>query len=220
MALFRSYPDPISYGYHPAGLPSSVHVFAATLAESPIGFSWEPDIFGHVWQGPAQPAYTATIANRTGAAQTGKLTVAIRSYDGTDEATREVPITLAAPVANRPPPPAPVRVPLTAKLYGYYDITATLEVAGRTWTEKRSFVRLAPDTRSPTYSGKGGLFGYWSYNGGHNTPNGWQIHRLMTMAGAPILHCTSRAGKGAAGCAGVFEETSGACLRRRMGGLS
>src|SRR5207245_2083567 len=56
---FRSYPDPFIYGWHQGGLPSSVHVYAATLGEVPVGFEFAPDKFGHVWTAPAAPAYTA-----------------------------------------------------------------------------------------------------------------------------------------------------------------
>ena len=37
---------------------------------------------------------------------------------------------------------------LPVKLNGYHDVTAKLESGGKTWVEKRSFVRLAPDTRA------------------------------------------------------------------------
>jgi hypothetical protein len=182
--LFRSYPDPISYGWHQAGLPSSAHIYAATLAESPIEFSWDPDTFGHVWQAPSPVKYVATVTNRTAEAQQGKLTVTTRSYDGSEETRHEKAVTLSAPTRAKPVVSAKVVIPVPVKLYGYHDVVATLEIAGRTWTERRSFVRLAPDGRSPRWTGEGALFGYWSYHGGHHTPHGKQIGRLMMMAGA------------------------------------
>lgn len=183
--LWRSYPDPISYGYHQAGLPSSVQIYAMTLGVAPVGFNWTPDQFGHVWQHDQTPGYTAHLTNRTGAAQQGTLTVVTRSYDGTENTKAQSVVKLDAAAVNQP-----FKLSLPVKLFGYHDVTATLEIAGKTWTEKRSLVRLAPDTRSTRWTeGKGAMFGYWTYNGGHYTPDANHITRLMTWAGArQVVH--------------------------------
>jgi len=179
MYQYRSYPDPISYGFHQGGKPSSVHVYAATLAEVPVDFKWNPDKFGHVWVTPEVPAYTATLANRTATIQTGTLAVVTRSYDGTEGTTQK------QVVAVQPGQSAPVKFSVPVKLNGYHDIVATLTAAGKTWVEKRSFVRLAPNTRAARWTeGNGVLFGYWSYSGGHHTPKGEYHEDLMTLAGA------------------------------------
>jgi hypothetical protein len=184
--IWRSYPDPISYGYHPAGQPSGVHVYAMTLQETAVDFAWAPDQFGHVWTAPAVPGYTATLTNRTGAVMKGKLTVSYKSYDGTDTGKKEIPVTLPAGATA-----LAVKVPMPVKLNGYYDVVATLDMDGNdkapasSWTESRSLARLAPDTRSAKWTpGQGTMFGYWSYHGGHHTPKGNLIVRLMTQAGA------------------------------------
>ncbi|MCX5658907.1 MAG: hypothetical protein NTW19_04205 [Planctomycetota bacterium] len=180
VALYRSYPDPISYAWHGAGLPSAVHIYAATLADAPITFDWSPDSFGHVWQSPDVASYTATLVNRTGKPQTGTLTVATRSYDRGESTSVKKEVSLPADGTL-------VKVPVkfeSLKKFGYHDIDATLDIAGRQWAEHRSFVRLAPDTRSPRWTdGKGAMFGFWSYMGGHYTPRPEHIVRLMTWAG-------------------------------------
>lgn len=182
---YRSYPDPINYSYHQGGRPSSVHVYAATLGRVPVGFDWKPDVFGHVWTAPADAAYTASITNNTNAAQVGKLTVTTKSYDGTEETRQEKDVNLPPRDPSKPAVAQKVAVAVPVKLFGYHDITATLTLGGRTWTEKRSFVKLAPDTRSAKWTeGKGAMFGYWSYHGGHHTPNSEHHTRLMTLAGA------------------------------------
>jgi hypothetical protein len=80
---------------------------------------------------------------------------------------------------------AEVKFSIPVKLNGLHDISAKLNGGGREWTEKRSFVRLAPDTRAQRWTeGKGALFGYWSYHGGHHTPKVEHIVELMTRAGA------------------------------------
>lgn len=181
--LYRTYPDPIGYSYHQAGLPSAVHIYAATLGETPVNFEWKPDRFGHVWTAPAKPSYTATLVNRSGKALSGRLIVATKSYDGSDTTRQEKNVSL--PAASSADAPVAIQIPIETKLFGYYDISATLDIGGRQWTERRSFVQLAPDTRSTRWTeGKGAMFGYWSYHGGHHTPNGDLITSLMTEAGA------------------------------------
>lgn len=176
---YRSYPDPILYGYHQGGLPSSVHVYGLTLGMAPVALAFNPDPFGHVWTAPAVPGYTATLTNNTDADQAGALTVTTRSYDGTETTRQEKPVRVAKGASE------PVKFSVPVKLNGYHDVTATLAIAGKTWAEKRSFVRLAPDTRAEKWTeGQGALFGYWSYHGGHHTPKAKHHVELMTAAGA------------------------------------
>lgn len=181
--LFRSYPDPISYGLHQGGLPSSVHLFAATLGRAPWTLAWNPTRFGHVWTAPETPAYVAEMANDRAAAVTGRLNVVARSFDGTDVVRQDKNVFIPPAKAGKPGM-AKVPVTLSVKLNGYYDVEASVTAGDRTWTEKRSFVRLAPDTRPAKWSGKGALFGFWSYMGGHYTPKAEQHIRLMSLAGA------------------------------------
>lgn len=177
--LFRSYPDPINYGWHQAGPPSSVHVFAATLGEAPVAFLITPDKFGHVWTMPEVPSYTAAVFNQTDQKVTAELTVTTRSYDGTEETSHGRSLILdKAQTLTR-------QLALPVKLNGYHEVTAKLESGGKTWVEKRSFVRLAPDTRAVRWTeGQGALYGYWSYHGGHHAPKARHHVELMTLAGA------------------------------------
>jgi hypothetical protein len=175
----RSYPDPFIYGWHQGGPPSPVHVYGLTLGTCPVSFAFSPDKFGHVWTAPDVPSYTVRLSNHTGAEQKGKLTITTRSHDGTETTKQDRPVQVGNLATQL------VKLLVPVKLFGYHDITATLEIAGRTWTEKRSFVRLAPDTRAPRWTeGKGALFGYWSYHGGHHTPKADHHINLMTAAGA------------------------------------
>jgi hypothetical protein len=177
---FRSYPDPFIYGYHQGGLPSAVHVYAATLAETPGRFTVSPDRFGHVWTVPAVPAYTLTVNNRSTSPLAGKVLVQTRSYDGTETTRQEHAVQVAAGVMQT------IKLAFGVKRRGYHDLVASLQLDGKLpWIEKRSFVLLAPDTRAPRWTeGKGALFGYWSYHGGHYTPKAQHHVALMTGAGA------------------------------------
>jgi hypothetical protein len=191
--LWRSYPDPISYGMHPAGLPSSVHIYALTLESTPIDFAFNPDSFGHTWTSDQTPGYTATLTNQSGKPRNGKLTLTTTSFDKSQTITASAPVNLPAESI-----PTKVSLAIPVTLYGYHDVSATLEIAAvagavsgdasggaYTWTENRSLVKLAPDTRSTRWTeGKGVLFGFWSYNGGHYTPKAENILRLMVLAGA------------------------------------
>jgi hypothetical protein len=173
--LFRSYPDPINYGYHQAGLPSSVHIYAATLGETPVIFEITPTRFGHVWTSPEQPEYEVRVQNRGRKGQQGSIKVKTRSHDSSETTAADFTIF----------DEGKVRLSIPVKLNGYHDIWATLDIDGKQWTEKRAFVRLAADTRSPRWTeGKGALFGYWSYHGGHHTPKAEHHIELMTRAGA------------------------------------
>ncbi len=174
--LFRSYPDPFIYGYHQGGRPSAVHVYGLTLGEAPVRFRFEPDRFGHVWTAPEKPSYTFSLTNRTGVRQVGSLVLETRRYDGEERIRQQRPVRMRGQ--------AVLHETVPVRGHGYYEITATLETAGKKWVEKRSFVRLAPDTRSPRWTGRGALFGYWSYHGGHYTPKADHHIELMTRAGA------------------------------------
>jgi len=181
--LYRSYPDPICYGYQAGGLPSGVHIYAATLSKPSIVFQWKPDRFGHAWTFPEVAAYTATVTNTSKTEISGKLTVTTRSYDGTEETKQEKEIKVAAGGS------AEAKFSFPVKLNGYHDITATLDVSGKSWTEKRAFARLATDTRSTKWTeGKGALFGCWAYAGVHHTPKLEYPLTLMTLAGARVMN--------------------------------
>jgi len=176
--LFRSYPDPISYGWHAGGLPSAVHLFAATLEAAPVSLKIRPDAFGFVWTAPEVPAVSVHLVNRGRVPVSGRLVAVARSHDGTETTSNAAPVQLAAGAEGRIPFKFPV------KLNGYHDLTFTLETAGGSWVEKRSMVRLAPDTRPAKWTeGQGPLFGYWSYHGGHYTPQEDHILEVMTKAG-------------------------------------
>ena len=176
---FRSYPDPFIYGWHQGGPPSSVHIFAATLHESPIRFQVTPDRFGHVWTAPAIPGYTATLTNRSAAALTGKLTMTTKSHDQSETTEQNIAVALNEGETRQ------LRFSLPVRLNGHHDLSIALDLGALKWTEKRSFVRLAPDTRTERWTeGKGALFGYWSYHGGHHTPKADRHVELMTAAGA------------------------------------
>lgn len=157
MQLYRSYPDPILYGWRPGGLPSGVKIHALTLHRAPVKLTVEPMVFGHVWTSPAVPSYRIRVS-RADAPVTVAWDGQQQTFTGTDRI---------------------VELPVTKN--GFH--TVTVSIPG--WTETRHFVRLAPDTRAPVWEeGHGALFGYWSYHGGHDTPPATDIMAVMRAAGA------------------------------------
>lgn len=184
MAQYRTYPDPILYGWRPAGPPSGVHVYAVTLRRAPVTLAVEPAVFGHVWTAPAGPEYEVALGNRTGSARTALLTTRIASHDGADTWDEERQVVLAAGATER------VRVRPRARRHGWYEAAFSLRDGDRPWTETRGIARLAPDTRAPVWQEDvGPLQGYWSYHGGHSTPPAADIMRVMKAAGARgIVH--------------------------------
>jgi hypothetical protein len=184
MAQYRTYPDPILYGWRPAGLPSGVHVYGLTLHRSPVTMAVEAAEFGHVWTAPAGPAYEVVLTNRTAAGRTVSFTSRTASHDGGDTWQEERTVVLPAGGVER------IRFRPAARKHGWYAASFAVRDGDRVWTETRGFVRLAPDTRAPKWQeGKGALQGYWSYHGGHDTPPAPAIMRVMKAAGArAVVH--------------------------------
>ena len=177
---YRSYPDPYMYGWHQGGLPSGVRVYALTLQRPEVHMTVEPTIFGHVWRHDQTPSYTLHLANRAAVKRTVSLTVDTASYDGEEKsATQTKTVTLEAGGEQD------LTFSFNVEKFGIHRLAVTMKDGGRQWTEQRNFCRLAPDTRAAKWEeGKGPLFGYWSYHGGHYSPPQAEHLRLMTLAGA------------------------------------
>lgn len=176
--LYRSYPDPISYSRHGAGLPSSVHIYAATLERPVVHMNLQPNSVGHVWTAPARPAYTISLANKGDKSRTVALNIITRSHDGKEDTTQAKKIELLPGGKNE------VVVNLPVKKFGYHDLTVTLRDGADTWTEERGFAFLHSDTRDRDWQpGRGPLFGVWSYTPGHVTPPRTQCLEVMGQAG-------------------------------------
>ncbi len=174
--VHRSFPDPIYYSSHCAGLPSGVHVFGITLERPAVEVGLEPDNLAHIWTAPAQPGYTATLHNSTNTEQTVDLELATTSHDGAEKTIVRRSAKLAAGADQT------IKVPLQLKKYGHHEVELKIRSAGEIRTQKRSLAYLHPDTRERGNweEGRGPIFGMWDWNGGHLTLKG--IDRLRVMA--------------------------------------
>ncbi|MDQ3624753.1 MAG: hypothetical protein M3463_20105, partial [Verrucomicrobiota bacterium] len=181
---YRSYPDPILYGWHGAGLPSGVHVYALTLHRAEVEMSLIAGAFGHAWTAPAVPAYTATFQNHSTSNRALSVVVETKSHDGQETTRQTKPLSLPAGKSGK------LNIAVPVKKNGWHELTVTMNDGPRSWSEKRGFVRLAKDTRAPFWEeGKGPMFGYWSYHGGHHTPPAIDTMKLMHAAGARgVMH--------------------------------
>jgi hypothetical protein len=175
---FRGFPDPIQYSRHGAGLPSGVHVFGVTLERPAVEVDFQPDALAHIWTAPAKPGYTAKLKNTSAAEQTIHLELTTTSRDGLEKTTTKQSAKLA-PGAEQV-----VRLPLALKKYGYHVVELKISGDGQPRTLRRSLAHLHADTRERGNweEGRGPIFGFWDWNGGHETPGG--LPRLQVMAAA------------------------------------
>jgi hypothetical protein len=178
---YRGYPDPLEYSWHGGGLPSSVQIYAMTLERSPVDIDIQPEQFGHVWTAPAMPRYTIQLRNRTNAAIKAKLVISTTSHDGKDTTRQEAQ-------ADLPATGTVVSVPLSLKptRFGLHEMTVTLTTGAETATFRRNFAYFHSDTRDKTTweEGRGSVFGFWPWGGGHVTPPSDKEITVMAAAGA------------------------------------
>jgi len=179
--FYRGYPDPTEYSWHAAGLPSSVRIYAMALERPGVDVDVQPDRFGHVWTAPASPGYTLQLNSGTGKAVVAKLLIETRSEDGKDTTRQEQQIEL-------PADGTPVKAPITLKptRYGMHELTLAVTAGGETATYRRNFAYLHEETREQEAweSGRGPIFGFWEWGGGHETPTTMQVLPVMAAAGA------------------------------------
>ncbi len=182
--LYRAFPDPSFYSFHQAGLPSSVHVYALTLERPAVKLDLRAANGLNVWTAPEKPVYTATLS-AAGPVKRVTLTVNTVSDNGQEKTSQK------REVEFRPGEAATVRLELDLKTYGYHACTLTVSEGERViQTEKRGLAYLHPDTRERGGwdRGKGPLFGFWNWKGGHDTPAEPIPLTMMALAGAETDH--------------------------------
>ncbi len=179
---YRAYPDPLEYSHHAGGLPSSVQLYAMTLERADLDVDLIPDTYGHIWTAPQTPKYNILLKNDSGKASKVHLTINTASSDGLDKTTQTQEVTL--PASNTP---LSVPVELKPTRYGLHEIAVTIsgpDIPANTF--KRNFAHLHPDTREQALweQGRGPIFGFWGWGGGHDTPTTDREIPVMAAAGA------------------------------------
>jgi len=183
VSIYRSFPDPIYYSMHQAGLPSSVHVFAITLEKADVEVDFVPSQFAHIWVCPDEPSYTCNLSNVSNKNKIVSVSIKTQSFDKIEKTAQTKKILVPAKKSIS------LRFMLKLNRFGYHKTEFSV-IDGQ---EKRVFTGslayLHPDTRErgEWKGGKGQIFGFWDWNGGHDTPSG--IPRLEVMVKAGVESC-------------------------------
>jgi hypothetical protein len=157
--LGRSYPDPIYYGYHPAGLPSSLHIVGITLEEAPFGFQVTPRQTHFVFESPEKPVLDIAVTNTTTKAIQAEVRVTSSSYDGTE--TR----TVKASAVVQPGRAENVALTFDLKTLGWHGLKVEVEGAGVKREADLSLVVLPPNRRTYGNAANETRFGIWELFG-------------------------------------------------------
>ncbi len=165
LALARSYPDPIYYGFHPAGPPSSIHVVGITLEAAAFSYEVKPKQTGFVFEQPERPAYAIAITNTGATPLTAQVTMQSKSYDG------EELKTVTGSVKVGPGETRDADLQLDLKKLGWHELKITVEAGGVKRENTLSMVLLPPNTRTYGDAVNETRFGTWNLLG-HYTPFG------------------------------------------------
>ncbi len=180
--IYRASPDPLYYSQHAAGLPSSVHVFAMTAEQEAIEVKITPTRYAHIWTAPEVPHYDVTLRSRRGPIAEAEVCLYLTSPDGV-KSTR---ILKRLYGVNEKPLQFTIGGDVPSS-YGLWHAKLTVEdTKTRTIvTERRDIAYLHPDTRERGNwdFGRGPLFGFWNWGGGHNTPSAEKQLLAMVKAG-------------------------------------
>ncbi len=179
----RGYPDPIYYGSHAAGPPSSLHVAAITFEEAAFGFEIVPERFAHVFERPERPAYTVRVVSHDDRPRTVDVRLATRSYAGDERREAVGRVDLPARGTGE------TRLELGLDRLGWHAVTATVGTGDEVVEVGTSLVLLPPDTRTTGTAANETRFGAWVC-GGHYLP--WK--HGDTAANEPILALYRRLG--------------------------
>jgi hypothetical protein len=152
-----------------------------TLEKAGVDIDLQPENFGHVWTAPAKPKYNVELRNGTGKATTAKLTIKTRSHDGKDITEQQQEIALPADSS-----PVKASLALNPTRYGLHELEVTVDAGGEKPVYRRSLAYLHEDTREKEQwqHGRGPIFGYWAWGGGHDTPKADKEIAVMAAAGA------------------------------------
>ena len=159
VSLGRSYPDPIYYGYHPAGPASSLHVAAITLQEAPFGIQVEPKQRQYVFERPEKPVITVTVANTSTKALDARVRAETASYDGGEKTVVE------GRVAAEPGKPGSVDLTFDLRKSGWHGLKVAVESGEFKRGAELSLVLLPPNTRTYGNAPNETRFGTWCLDG-------------------------------------------------------
>jgi hypothetical protein len=169
VALNRSYPDPIYFGYHPAGPASSLKVVGLTLEEAPFDYNVNPRSFAHTFERPDGVVYDIPVTNTSDKPLEASVTLSTTSYDGLETQKATGAVTVA------PGTTGTATVDLSAiKKLGWHKLKIVVTGGGVTRENDLALVILPTNTRTYGRDPKETRFGTWNLLG-HYTPAGPDI---------------------------------------------
>jgi hypothetical protein len=155
VAPMRGYPDPIYYGSHPAGRPSSVHVIGITLEEASFGYDVRPAEVGHVFERPQKPSYDIVVTNTTDQPMTARVSLQTHSFDGEEEGGAGGRVNIPARGTGT------VNLDLDLKKLGWHELRVDVNANDQNRKSTLALVLLPPNTRTYGYATNEIRFGTW-----------------------------------------------------------
>lgn len=159
----RSYPDPIYYGFHPAGWPSGLHVAGITLEEAPFDYTLTPLQTCGVFERPETPQYEVNLTSNSSRPQQAQVVLETASYDGSEKAGTRGSLSLPAGGS------AKLRLAFDLKRLGWHRARVKVTAGGETRGHELALVMLPPNTRTYGNTPLETRFGVWELLG-HYTP--------------------------------------------------
>jgi hypothetical protein len=178
VSVMRSYPDPIYYGCHPVGRPSSIRVAGITLEEVPFGFKLLPGRYGHVFERPEKPSYAVALTNWTDRPLAVEVRLRARGYDGGETGGAQ------AKLAIPPRGGGVAKLDFDLQKLGWHQVAVEVAAAGVTRGVSQALVLLPPDTRTWGTAANETRFG--SSDGGGPGPEGIGVWTPNTHYSPPL----------------------------------
>jgi len=147
---------PVREGYPEIAVPNpAIHIFAATLVESPVEMYVRSAEVGHVFVEPKVPEFIVHLRNATATPQSGRLELTETDFYGQSE-VQLVPVSLEAKQAVSP------AVPLPVQRRGIHYLDAKLiSSSGELMVRRQTTCAvLPPDTRQ---ADRDSPFGMWVF---------------------------------------------------------
>lgn len=163
VVLGRSYPDPIYYGFHPAGPRSSVRVAGITLEQASFEMEIKPRQTAFVFEQPQKPVLDVAVKNTGPSVLDAKVTLVTRSYDSSEKTSLSKTVRIPAGQTLTP------ELTPDLKKLGWHELSFSVEAAGVSRRATLSTVLLPPNTRSYGEHDNETRFGTWNLLG-HYTP--------------------------------------------------
>ena len=172
---------PVREGYPEVPAQScGVHIFAATLVESPVEMKVGSDEAGHIFVQPQTPVFHAHLRNTTPVAQSGQLEATVTDFYGKSRVHRAA--WSLAPRAGRTE-----ALSLPAEVLGLHDLDVRLlDPRGEPLVRRRTTFALLPaDTRE---ADRDSPFGMWVFMGSHYGAGADAAGSLMSKIGVRWSH--------------------------------